>query len=193
MLFSRGDLLKYEKPSKETLRIIKEQIGREPRGVLGAATTCQWGYPQVIVNRPVSALSDIEIFPTLYWLTCPYLCREIAQLESEGLIAEFEEKVAADPEFARLVEEAHDAYAEQRLALVPSDVQERLKQEYPERYQVLATSGVGGTRQPQGVKCLHTHVADYLARGENPIGEAVLKALNKPISCADALCKELAE
>jgi hypothetical protein len=145
----------------------------------------------VIVNRPVSALvSDLEIFPTLYWLTCPYLCREIAALESEGLIAQFEARIAEDPEFASLVEEDHEAYAKERLALVHRDVQKRLQQEYPERYQVLAESGVGGIRNPQGVKCLHTHVADFLARGKNIIGEETLKVLDKPWFCPEAECRE---
>lgn len=174
--------------------MIKGQIGREPRGVLGITTVCEWGYPQVIVNRPVSALvSDIEIFPTMYWLTCPYLCKEIALLEAEGLIAEFEQRIESDPEFAELVEQAHQAYAKERLALIPTDVQERLQEEYPNRYKVLAESGVGGSRSLHGVKCLHTHVADYLARGENPIGAEVLRILNKPLSCPDAQCKELDE
>ena len=171
--------------------MIRGQIGREPRGVLGINTSCKWGYPQVIVNRPVSALvSDIEIFPTLYWLTCPYLRKEIALLEGEGLIAEFEQRIAQDPEFARLVEQSHQNYAKQRLALIPLDVQERLKEEYPGRYQVLAESGVGGTRSIRGVKCLHTHVADFLARGENPIGAKAIEMLAKPLSCPDAQCKD---
>lgn len=146
----------------------------------------------MIINRPVSAsVADIEIFPTLYWLTCPYLCREIALLESKGTIAEFEQQINDDPEFADLVANSHQAYAKERLSLIPGDVQQRMQQEYPERYQVLAESGVGGTRSYHGVKCLHTHLADYLARGENPIGAEVVKKLGKPLSCADAQCKEL--
>ncbi|NMB00540.1 MAG: DUF501 domain-containing protein [Firmicutes bacterium] len=171
--------------------MIKDQIGRDPRGVLGVNKICEWGYPQVIVNRPVFALvSDIEVFPTLYWLTCPYLRKEVALLEAEGLIAEFETRVQDDPKFAEQLAKSHQSYAEERLALIPADVQERMKQEYPERYRVLAESGVGGSRSIHGVKCLHMHLADYLARGENPIGAEVVKILAKPLSCPDALCKE---
>jgi hypothetical protein len=171
--------------------VIKQQIGREPRGVLEVKTTCRWGYPQVIVNRPVSALtSDLEVFPTMYWLTCPYLCREIAALESAGVIAQFEERIAQDPEFAEAMAESHATYAKERLALIPKDVQKRLEQEYPERYQVLARSGVGGIRSPQGVKCLHTHAADYLARGTNAIGAETLEMLGKPWFCPEAECRE---
>lgn len=171
--------------------MIKQQIGREPRGVLEVKTTCRWGFPQVIVNRPVSALhSDVEIFPTLYWLTCPYLCREIAAMESEGVIAQFEQRIAEDGGFAAAVAENHATYAKERLALIPKDVQRRLQQEYPERFQVLAQSGVGGIRSPEGVKCLHTHAADYLARGTNVIGAETLEMLNKPWFCPDAECRK---
>lgn len=170
--------------------MIKHQLGREPRGVLAVQTLCAYGYPQVIVNRPVSATeSDIAIFPTLYWLTCPYLCREMAVLEGEGLIAHFERRIQESPRFAALVEKNHEDYAKRRLSLVPFDVQERLKVEYPERYGVLAQSGVGGIRSSTGVKCLHTHVADYLVHGENPIGAEVMAIFDQPLACPNKQCE----
>jgi hypothetical protein len=166
-------------------------LRREPRGVLAVETLCPYGYPQVIVNRPVSATdSDIAIFPTLYWLTCPYLCRELAVLEGEGLIARFEQRIREDALFAAAVERNHENYAKRRLSLVPSDVQQRLKEEYPERYLVLAQSGVGGIRSKRGVKCLHTHVADYLVHGENPIGAEVMASFDRPLACPDKQCED---
>lgn len=171
--------------------MIKKQLGREPRGVVGVHTRCGYGYPQVIVTRPVSAThSNIEIFPTLYWLTCPYLVKELALLEAEGLIAQFEQRIQEDPEFADLVEENHQRYAERRLALIPTCVRENIRDEYPERYRVLAETGVGGIRSLEGVKCLHTHVADYLAHGENPIGAEALAILDKPLDCPTKQCED---
>lgn len=133
---------------------------------------------------------QIEIFPTLYWLTCPYLRKEIALIEADGLIAEFEKEIQENGQFAAEVERNHEDYAARRLSLIPIEVQGRMKEEYPDRYQVLAESGVGGIRNPEGVKCLHTHVADYLARGENVIGARVLKILDKPQFCPQGQCKE---
>ncbi len=154
-------------------------------------TVCDHGFPQVIVNRPVSTTAaDIEIFPTLYWLTCPYLRKEMALLEGEGLIAHFETKIQEEPEFSALVEKNHQDYAARRLALIPTCVQERIKEEYPERYQVLAETGVGGIRSLAGVKCLHTHVADYLAHGKNAIGAEAVAIFNKDLSCPSIQCKE---
>lgn len=152
---------------------------------------CKYGFPQVIVSRPVSTVgAEVEIFPTLYWLTCPYLRKELALLEGEGLIAQFETRIQEEPEFAALVEKNHQDYARRRLSMVPTKVQERLKAEYPERFRVLAETGVGGTRNPKGVKCLHTHVADYLAHGENAIGAEAMTILDKPLFCPKGHCKE---
>jgi hypothetical protein len=38
--------------------------------------------------------------------------------------------------------------------------------------------GIGGT-VPGGVKCLHAHLAHYLAGGDNPVGEEVAAALHR--------------
>ncbi len=152
---------------------------------------CEHGYPQVIVNRPVSAaFSSIEIFPTLYWLTCPYLRKEMALLEGEGLIAHFEKRIQEEPDFAALVEQNHESYARRRLALIPTVVQENLREEYPDRYRVLSETGVGGIRSLEGVKCLHTHVADYLTHGENPIGAEVMEIFQKPLACPTKQCED---
>lgn len=154
-------------------------------------TRCEHGYPQVIVTRPVSATdSNIEIFPTLYWLTCPYLRKELAILEGEGLVVHFEQKIQQDPEFAALVEANHVVYAKNRLDLIPTVVQENLKNEYQDRFRVLAEAGVGGIRSFEGVKCLHTHVADFLARGENPIGAETVEILDKPLACPTKQCQD---
>jgi hypothetical protein len=155
------------------------------------ATLCEYGYPQVIVNRPVSAtLSGIEVFPTLYWLTCPYLRKEMALLEGQGLIAQFEQRIQEDPAFAELVEQNHQTYAKRRLALIPTVVQENIKEEYSDRYRVLSETGVGGIRSLEGVKCLHTHLADYLVHGENPIGAEVMEIFQKPLACPTKQCED---
>lgn len=174
--------------------MIKEQLGREPRGVLGVSSFCKNGHVQVIINRPLSASgTEIEIFPTLYWLTCPNLRKEIALLEGEGLIAQFEELIQEDPDFAAALKKNHEDYAKRRLALIPSEVRDRLKEEYPERYQVLSETGVGGIRSLSGVKCLHTHVADYLVHGENVIGAKVVEQLKDSLACIEGQCGEFLE
>ena len=53
--------------------------------------------------------------------------------------------------------EAHARYAAERDALVPEG-----------HVGPVPFGGVGGTRQ--GVKCLHAHLAWYLAGGNDPVG-----------------------
>ena len=118
--------MKYDHVSDDDRSLIALQLGREARGVLGIGLRCKYGYPQVIVNRPVSIeIADINVFPTLFWLTCPYLRKAVARLESEGWIARFEERIQEDEEFASRVEADHDAYAKERLDLIPKEVQAR--------------------------------------------------------------------
>ncbi len=156
---------------------------------MGVNRFCEHQFPQVITNRPlIVAEPAIEIFPTLYWLTCPYLHREIALLEGDGLIAQFERRIGEDRGFAAAVRKNHMDYAARRLALIPIEVRERMGIEYPDRYQVLAESGVGGTRNPEGVKCLHAHMADYLVHGENVIGAAVAALLKGRLACEQGQC-----
>lgn len=183
--------MNYERLTDEERRIIALQLGREPRGVLGVSCVCPHGFPQVITNRPVSTdLAEVRVFPTLFWLTCPYLRKEVAQLEGQGWIGEFEERIQTDSRFKEQVREDHLSYAEMRLNLIPDEVQARLKEDYPDRYRVLSETGVGGVRNLEGVKCLHMHLADYLARGENVIGAEVARLLDKPLYCENGQCAE---
>ena len=77
-----------------------------------------------------------------------------------------EAEAAVDP--ARL-EEAHRRYASERDRLVPA-----------EWSGPRPTGGVGGTRQ--GVKCLHAHLAWWLAGGDDPVGSWVAARLGLSLS-----------
>lgn len=191
MCFFGSDDVKFDHLSDADRATITLQLGREPRGVLGVIRRCRYGQPQVIVNRPVTIeIADINVFPTLFWLTCPYLRKAAARLESGGWIARFEERLQDDAEFAAQVEADHEAYAQMRLNLIPKEVQARLEEDYPEHFKVVAYSGVGGSRNREGVKCLHMHLADFLARGENTIGEEVVRLLSCRLHCESGSCEE---
>ena len=169
------------------LVVLEEQLGRRPRAVVAVAARCRCGRPAVIVNRPLSVdeRGKLSVFPTLFWLTSPYLVREVSVLEAEGWIGMLRERFA-DPEWARAMHASHAATAALRLKLCPEDELEALRMTSPRQYQVLAQSGVAGMRGERseiGVKCLHAHLADYLARragppeATNPVGREVAKLL----------------
>ena len=99
--------------------------------------------------------------PTLFWLVDRELHDAVSRLEGEGGVHRFEGLVAPE-ELAR----THDDYARRRRdATVLVDA-------------VQANGGVGGTRV--GVKCLHAHLANYLAGGDDPVGRLVGETVGVP-------------
>ncbi|NLM68553.1 MAG: DUF501 domain-containing protein [Firmicutes bacterium] len=179
-----------EQATDQDLKIITEQLGREPQGVLGIANRCRYGYPQVIINRPVISNGEqVTVFPTSLWLTCPYLRKQISKIESTGLISTLQSKVADDPDFAEAVKVAHQGHAEFRRSLIPNEVLLALAKNYPNEYQVIAETGVGGTRSYDGVKCLHAHFADFLVLKQNAIGKMIYEALDGELDCSSGDCE----
>lgn len=59
--------------------------------------------------------------------------------------------------------------------------------EHPFR-EILEKVGTGGIRDFSKVKCLHLHLADYLADVGNPVGETVWNLIEKKF-CDDVFCK----
>ena len=107
--------------------------------------------------------------PTRYWLVDAALRDRVSRLESTGGVRRAE--AAVDPDE---LADAHRRYA--RRARRPSS-----RATTPGRR---PSGGVGGTRQ--GVKCLHAHLAWWLAGGDDPVGRWVAaelgphRTLNRP-------------
>ena len=55
--------------AEEDLAVVKEQLGRVPRGTLAIAARCVCGNPTVVTTAP--RLPDGTPFPTMYYLTHP--------------------------------------------------------------------------------------------------------------------------
>jgi exopolyphosphatase/guanosine-5'-triphosphate,3'-diphosphate pyrophosphatase len=90
--------------------------------------------------------------PTHYWLIDPMLCEAVSKMEAGGGVRRAAREVPA-----HAVADAHTRYAAERDAHVP-----------PNHEGAVPSGGVGGTRV--GVKCLHAHLAWYLAGGDDPVG-----------------------
>lgn len=159
-------------------RIVTRQLGRSPRAFSEVCRRCRYDYPQVILTEPLHRRGDRwEVFPTVYWLTCPLLHRAISRLEAEGQIRHYEERIRTDEEFAARMEQAHREAATDRMSLVPEGLREWLVEERPREARALAETGIAGIRSVDGVKCLHAHYADFVGRGNNPIGADVHRQL----------------
>lgn len=144
-------------PSDADLAAVAELLGRPPAGSFTVVVRERSGGPAVIANAPF--LHDGTPMPTRYWLVDRALREAVSRLESTGGVRWAEAEV--DPgELAR----AHERYTTDRDALVPEG------REGPR-----PAGGVGGTRR--GVKCLHAHLAWWLAGGEDPVGRLVADRL----------------
>lgn len=165
-------------PTERDVRIVAKQIGRKPRPFVEVSRRCRYDFPQVILTAPLQRRNDRwDVFPTVFWLTCPLIHRAISKMEAEGAIREYEDRIAGDADFAARMAAAHEAAAAHRMELVPERWRRELAAAEPRKLQALAETGVAGMRSVGGVKCLHAHYADFVGRGDNPIGVDVHRRL----------------
>ncbi|RAK05122.1 hypothetical protein C8C77_13418 [Halanaerobium saccharolyticum] len=168
------------------LKIIELQLDRKIKNFLETAVYCPFGYPAVITVNPFA--KNIAA-PTIYWLSCPYLNYEVDRLEAESdLISELGERLKSDQDFRDLMEAAHQSYAASRKDLLSAEQLQKAKNISQDLYKTLLESGVGGIRDKEGIKCLHTHLADFLVRQANPVGKIVFNRIDWPESCK--ICEE---
>jgi hypothetical protein len=132
-------------------------LGRPPRGDFEVVVRDATGDPVVIRNAPF--LADGAPMPTRYWLVGPALRLLVDRLEAGGGVRRAEAEV--DP---HEVVAAHARYAAERDSQIPAHWTG------PRPH-----GGVAGTRV--GVKCLHAHLAWYLAGGDDPVGRWTAAAL----------------
>jgi hypothetical protein len=139
---------------------VAELLGRRPAGEFTVAVRGPDGVPVVIANAPL--LRDGTPMPTRYWLVDPALRAAVGSLEAAGGVRQAEREVDA-----AVLEQSHRRYAAERDALIPS-----------EWSGPRPSGGVGGTRA--GVKCLHAHLAWWLAGGDDPVGAWTAARLGVP-------------
>jgi hypothetical protein len=140
-------------------------LGRPPAGPFEVVVRTGDGQPLVIANAPF--LDDGTPMPTRYWLVGRALGDATSRLESAGGVRQAER--AVDPV---ALADAHRRYGAERDALIALD-----------RPGPRPSGGVGGTRR--GVKCLHAHLAWWLAGGSDPVGDLVAAqlGLSRPELC----------
>jgi exopolyphosphatase/guanosine-5'-triphosphate,3'-diphosphate pyrophosphatase len=133
-------------------------LGRPPAGRFRVVVRDRAGSPVVIENAPL--LDDGTPMPTRWWLVGRAEREAVSRLESAGGVAAAEASVPTGE-----VAQAHARYAAGRDATLPAG-----------HTGPLPSGGVGGTRQ--GVKCLHAHLAAYLAGTGDPVGRWTAQRLD---------------
>ena len=159
--------------------VVERQLGRRPRAFRRVVVRCAFGLPAVTEQAPYDA--DGEPFPTTYYVTCPHLTAAIARLEAAGGVERWSRIAADDPAFAGSLERA-------------TEDQRRMRQELAAGHAgtddgASLDLGIGGSRSPGHLKCLHAHVAFALARPGYALGEAILDEVDEPWP-ADRCCSE---
>ncbi len=164
---------------EQDLATVERQLGRRPRAVARIAARCPFGRPAVTEQRPYSATG--EPFPTTYYLTCPHLVAAVARLEAAGGVERFSAGVAADPARLADLERATDEQRRVRRELAAGE-------EGADGGASLEL-GIGGSRNPGQLKCLHAHAAFALARPGYALGLAVLAEIDPlwPQACCTSL------
>ena len=144
--------------SDADLAVLREQLGRPARGVVGIAARCVCGNPTVVATSP--RLPDGTPFPTFYYLTHPAATAAMSMLEADHVMRELSDVLADDDEVAEAYRLAHEAYLGDRAAYGAVDEIE----------------GISAGGMPTRVKCLHALAGHALAAGPgvNPIGDRAL-------------------
>ncbi|HAA85960.1 MAG TPA: DUF501 domain-containing protein [Kosmotogaceae bacterium] len=155
--------------------VIEWQIGRKLENEFEVCAKCQWGYPVSFSAPPI--VRD-RPFPTIHWLCCPHLCKEISKLEAEGLIDEMEARLSSDDLLCSGYIDAHKSTNRVVMA--------QLKRNQAPLWFLgaLEGRGIGGMKDFTHIKCLHMHVANLLCGVENPIGKIVLEMIESH-NCSD--------
>ncbi len=166
-----------EFPSEKDLQILSRQIGRQPQGVVFVASRCERRKPRVMLTLP--SLDSETPFPSIFWLTCPYLSRAAAGLEGSGFIKEMERKKEGNTAWRETYERDETRFVrllEEMVDLVGGDtLRERM-----------GRRGIAGGK-PGLIKCLHAHLAYYLVTGKDPVGRDCWRELTKSMgeSCEE--------
>lgn len=150
-------------------------LGREPRTPFIVKSRCANGSPQTLVADPVFFEDNLwKPFPSFIWLVCPRLKAKVADLEQQGLVRFYSQKLRCEESFREEFLNSQREIADYRLQFA----QKIFEKELPEHIaEILKNTTVAGSRDIYGVKCLHAHLAHYLAFGNNPIGEEVYKQI----------------
>lgn len=134
-------------------------LGRVPKTAFDVVVRRHDGVPVVTRNAPFEL--DGTPMPTRYWLLPSAVANDaIGRLEAAGGVRAVEADVSAEA-----IAAAHESYARERSASIPSDWAGPRP-----------SGGVGGTRV--GTKCLHAHYAYFLAGGPDPVGRWVWERLD---------------
>jgi hypothetical protein len=148
--------------------LVERQLGRRPRAFRRVVVRCPFGAPAVTEQSAYDEAG--EPFPTTFYVTCRHLIAAISRLEAAGGVERWSEAAKQEPALAKSLAEAT---AEQRR------LRKELANEDPGPDEGASLElGIGGSHNPQQLKCLHAHAAFALARPGYELGERILAEID---------------
>ena len=159
--------------------VVERQLGRPPRAFGRVVVRCPFGLPAVTEQEPYD--SDGRPFPTTHYVTCPHLVSAIARLEAAGGVERWSDAAASDEALRRSLSRA-------------TSEQRRIRRELAGDSRgtdggASLDLGIGGSRSPEHLKCLHAHVAFAMARPGYELGARILDEIVEPWP-PDGCCSE---
>jgi hypothetical protein len=156
--------------------LVERQIGRPPRAFRRVVTRCPFGAPAVTEQEPYDQTG--APFPTTYYLTCRHLTAAVSRLEAAGGVERWTAAVAGSLELTADLARATASQQRIRRGLAAGRT--------GDDHGASLDSGIGGSRNPTQLKCLHAHAAFALAHPGYRIGELVLAEVPErwpPVRC----------
>ena len=150
--------------------VVARQLGRSPRAFRRVVVRCPFGLPAVTEQEAYDG--DGRPFPTTYYLTCRHLVAGVSRLEAGGGVERWTGRVAEDAALRASLDRATEEQRalRRRLAAGRTGSDDGASVEL----------GIGGSRNPPQLKCLHAHVAFALARPGYELGDRILAELEEP-------------
>ena len=148
--------------------LVERQLGRRPRAFRRVVVRCPFCAPAVTEQSAYDESGDP--FPTTYYVTCPQLVAAISRLEAAGGVERWSETARSEPALAASLARATDEQRGVRAELAAGDPG-------PDGGASLEL-GIGGSHNPEQLKCLHAHAAFALARSGYELGERILAEID---------------
>jgi hypothetical protein len=154
--------------------------------IYAVARRCSNGWPQVVVCRPVTA--NGTPFPTVFWLTCPYLDRKCGVLESRQKIHDLEIVLS---ENRSEISKWHHDYANLRKKLMEK---EKIKADNMcavlKSFEIYGVGGINMVSSPCSAKCIHLQTATWLGWRYHPAAKWLANNIGELNcnGCCNAVC-----
>lgn len=167
--------------------LVAKQLGRKPSIPFTIAVECHYGWPAVLSNEAITPAGKPN--PNLFYLSCPFLRRELARLEDCGYMRTLEETLKLDDDLASDLKESQSRHRQEwiRSARAVAPGQLAGQGAAPGRHEIQAPN-IAATRNDLLLKCLHAHLAWFLVHPDYRLGKIIAEQLGG-LWCRDETCR----